>query len=52
MVTGPVALLQERVKGWPAWTLNSVLVKAALAFTTAARAPRMATTENFILTVT
>ncbi len=51
MVTGPVALVQARVKGWPATTSKLVLVKSALALTTAARAPTMARIENFILIV-
>jgi phage-related minor tail protein len=51
MVTGPVALVQARVKGWPASTSKLELVKSALALTTAARAPTMARIENFILMV-
>ena len=51
MVTGPVALVQARVKGWPATTSKLELVKSALALTTAARAPTMARIENFILMV-
>ena len=47
-VTGPVAPIHSRVKGWPSWTLKLRLVMAGLARPTAARALRTAT-ETFMV---
>lgn len=49
MVTGPVALVQVRVKVEPGVTSNSVLVKAGVATTAAARLAMTEKMLNFIL---